>query len=235
MAKWSADITGVHTVWTQHSAFTLHYRLSAPSCTPCTPCPEASGLIFKSWSFITQGCAKHSFVCFDDAQTSNESAHFASHICLAIKHRTTCCTETTKNNKGILAVTVFTNACWLSEEVFIKELYNKSKTFKMLKFFGRLIWWQPFPIQLSSTFKNNTSSSNRIVCLKLPLVQEVIIPFLSHWHPSATHTNISIKAMLSLILSDMAICVWWSATSWLPIPTQRLELHNPVWTGAQCS
>lgn len=35
----------------------------------------------------------------------------------------------------------------------------------------------------------------------------VIIPFLSHQHPSGAHTNISINKMLSLILSDVAIYV----------------------------
>lgn len=54
-------------------------------------------------------------------------------------------------------------------------------------------------------------------------------------HQQHTHTHRYQSKMLSLILSDTAICVRWSAASWLPIPTQRLELNNPTATGAQCS
>lgn len=92
-------------------------------------------------------------------------------------------------------------------------------------------------VRLTIAFKTNTSF-NRSDCLLetascrrgLPVTSASI----SHTH-THTHTNISIEAMLSLILSDTAICVWWPATSWLPISTQRLEPHNPTPTGAQCS
>lgn len=50
---------------------------SGPLCAPRRQCPEASGLIFKSWTVTARGCAKYNFfVCFHITQASDESTLF---------------------------------------------------------------------------------------------------------------------------------------------------------------
>ena len=91
--------------------------------------------------------------------------------------------------------------------------------------------------RLTITFKTNTSFNSSDCLLETASCRRglpVTSASISHTH-THTHTDISIEAMLSLILSDTAISVWWPATSWLPISTRRLEPHNPTPTGAQCS
>ncbi len=130
LAVWS---NGVQTLlrYTQYGHDTVFpssvQTESSPSCTPCTPMSWGKWINILILNLYCTGLSQILFCllppCSDIRWIPSLCIIYLSNSS-PIEPTTACFTESTRNNKGIMAISVVTNACRLSEKVFIKVLYS---------------------------------------------------------------------------------------------------------------